>query len=36
MVIKKDGSRETFDGLKILNGIKRACEKLTGGKQAAA
>ncbi len=27
MVIKKDGSRENFDRLKILNGIKRACEK---------
>lgn len=27
MVIKKDGSRETFDSAKILNGIKRACEK---------
>ena len=27
MVVKKDGSRETFDRLKIMNGLKRACEK---------
>ncbi|HCL80310.1 MAG TPA: transcriptional regulator NrdR [Synergistaceae bacterium] len=27
-VIKKDGSRETFDRGKILRGITRACEKL--------
>lgn len=27
MVVKKDGSRELFDGQKILNGIMRACEK---------
>ena len=26
-VVKKDGSRETFDRLKIMNGLKRACEK---------
>jgi transcriptional repressor NrdR len=27
MVIKKDGSREFFDGHKILSGLKKACEK---------
>jgi transcriptional repressor NrdR len=27
VVIKKDGRRETFDRTKILNGIKKACEK---------
>jgi transcriptional repressor NrdR len=27
MVVKKDGSREAFDRLKIMNGLKRACEK---------
>jgi len=26
-VIKKDGRREPFDPLKILNGLKKACEK---------
>ncbi len=27
MVIKKDGSRQMFDRIKLLNGIMRACEK---------
>ncbi len=27
MVVKKDGRREVFDRLKILHGIKKACEK---------
>ena len=27
LVVKRDGRRETFDRLKILNGIKKACEK---------
>ena len=27
MVVKRDGSRESFDRSKILNGIIRACEK---------
>lgn len=27
MIIKKDGGRESFDRLKVFNGIKRACEK---------
>lgn len=27
MVVKKDGRRESFDRLKIIQGIKRACEK---------
>ena len=27
LVIKKDGVREPFDRLKILSGLKRACEK---------
>ena len=27
MVIKKDGSRQTFDETKLLNGMIRACEK---------
>jgi len=26
-VVKKDGRRETFNRLKILNGLKKACEK---------
>ena len=27
LVVKKDGRRETFDRLKNINGLKRACEK---------
>jgi len=27
MVVKKDGRREAFDRAKILNGLRRACEK---------
>ncbi len=27
MVVKKDGSRQTFDKAKVLNGMIRACEK---------
>jgi transcriptional repressor NrdR len=27
LVVKKDGRRETFDGVKILGGLRRACEK---------
>lgn len=27
IVIKKDGSRQTFDKMKLLNGMIRACEK---------
>jgi transcriptional repressor NrdR len=27
VVVKKDGRREPFDRLKIVNGIKKACEK---------
>jgi transcriptional repressor NrdR len=27
MVVKKDGRREVFDRLKVIGGIKRACEK---------
>ena len=27
VVIKKDGSRQTFDKMKIINGMLRACEK---------
>ena len=27
MVVKKDGRREPFDRTKILNGLKKACEK---------
>jgi transcriptional repressor NrdR len=27
LVIKKDGRREVFDRIKILNGLKKACEK---------
>ena len=27
LVVKKDGRREPFDRLKIISGIKRACEK---------
>lgn len=27
MVVKKDGTRQSFDSVKILRGIQRACEK---------
>ena len=27
LVVKKDGRRETFNPVKILNGLKKACEK---------
>jgi len=27
LVVKKDGRRETYDRVKIVNGLKRACEK---------
>ncbi|MGH7853708.1 MAG: transcriptional regulator NrdR [Candidatus Binatia bacterium] len=27
LVVKKDGRRETYDRTKIINGLKRACEK---------
>ena len=27
MVVKKDGRREAFDSAKLLNGIRKACEK---------
>lgn len=27
MVVKKDGSRQAFDRMKVLSGIQRACEK---------
>jgi transcriptional repressor NrdR len=27
LVVKKDGRRESYDRLKIINGLKRACEK---------
>src|ERR1700754_4999144 len=27
MVVKKDGRREAFDRLKVLAGLRRACEK---------
>lgn len=27
MVVKKDGRRESYDRMKIINGLKRACEK---------
>lgn len=27
VVVKKDGSRQTFDKLKVVNGVIRACEK---------
>src|SRR6476646_10246544 len=27
LVIKKDGRREAFDRVKVINGLKRACEK---------
>ena len=27
VIIKKDGSRQTFDKIKLLNGMLRACEK---------
>ena len=27
LVVKKDGRRETYDRVKIINGLKRACEK---------
>jgi transcriptional repressor NrdR len=27
LIVKKDGRRESYDRLKIINGLKRACEK---------
>ena len=27
LIVKKDGRRETFDRMKIVSGLKRACEK---------
>ncbi len=27
LVVKKDGRREVFDRVKVLNGLKKACEK---------
>lgn len=27
LVVKKDGRRENYDRIKIINGLKRACEK---------
>ena len=27
LVVKKDGRRESYDRIKIVNGLKRACEK---------
>ena len=27
LVVKKDGRRESYDRVKIINGLKRACEK---------
>ena len=30
MIAKKDGRREPFDRLKIVNGLKKACEKRPG------
>jgi transcriptional repressor NrdR len=27
LVVKKDGRRETYERIKIINGVKRACEK---------
>ena len=27
LVVKKDGRRESYDRLKIINGLRRACEK---------
>ena len=27
VVVKRDGSRQTFDKIKVLNGMLRACEK---------
>ena len=27
LVVKKDGRRESYDRLKVINGLKRACEK---------
>jgi transcriptional repressor NrdR len=34
LVIKKDGRREPFDRMKILNGLKKACEKRPVGVEA--
>ena len=34
MIVKKDGRRETFDRLKIVAGLKRACEKRPVGIEA--
>jgi transcriptional repressor NrdR len=34
MVVKKDGRREVFDRMKIIAGLKRACEKRPVGMEA--
>lgn len=34
LIIKKDGRRETFDRMKIVAGLKRACEKRPVGIEA--
>jgi transcriptional repressor NrdR len=34
MVVKKDGRREAFDRLKVLAGLRRACEKRPVGSDA--
>ncbi|MBI4689267.1 MAG: transcriptional repressor NrdR [Nitrospirae bacterium] len=34
MVVKKDGRRESFDRVKILGGLKKACEKRPVGIEA--
>jgi transcriptional repressor NrdR len=34
MVVKKDGRREAFDRLKVLAGLRRACEKRPVGTEA--
>jgi transcriptional repressor NrdR len=34
MVVKKDGRRESFDRLKVLAGLRRACEKRPVGTEA--
>lgn len=34
LVVKKDGRRETFDRMKIVAGLKRACEKRPVGIEA--
>src|SRR3989442_15305557 len=31
LIVKKDGRRESYDRVKLINGLKRACDELPAG-----